>query len=507
MANKLGKASERYTSNHQASGVVEKINAMMEKHGIVQNAIRDLDDEPDPILMVPTGTLMLDHHLKGGIPPRSICEFYGESQGGKSWLAQKVMAVLTQRFQRALFVDAEVGFNPFRAQEIGVLLDYTSIFDSYVGGSDVLEMITDLISDSDIKPEEPFIQKQPYDLYVIDSIAVLPSDQQIKGDGSLGDRARMISKWQREILPALSRSVGTWHDTYKGSFRWGLNTVPITPKGFGEALWKQMEAAGKKRKKIDNGKGDRYDHYDEEIIAAVGKLPEELLAFEEEVGLKVIEMKDGEMSFQRYSNGPIVLVVNQTRFTDFGSYTGPKKQVTGGKASLYMATTRIEIEPVGGKAGKIINPKTNEIEFYLSRAKIVKSRFTKQVIAGIEIKIPAGETGKDDWDELLELLLSKDLYWWGYGAHHIPKPKPKTETDPAVESFIKTRDNVDFLQGMLGGGLDYCGEELGWTQEQLEPYRAICERKMAEYMGAAVAPNNESEESPDESAEDEEEDE
>ena len=480
MANKLGKASERYVSTHQSAGVVNKINDLMEKRGIMPNAIRDLDDEPDPIRMVPTGSVMLDYHLRGGIPPRSICELYGESQGGKSWLAQKVMATATQRYQRVLFMDVEVGFNPFRAQEIGVLLSYVSIFDSYAGGTQVLSTITDGISNGTYKTEPPFIEPQPWDLYVIDSIAVLPSDQQIKGEGSIGDRARMISKWQREILPALSRSVGTWRDKHVGTLQWGMNTIPISQKGFGDQLWKQIGDVVKKRKKI----GVNVDHFDPEAIEAVGKLPPELVVMEDEVGLKVMDVADGEMAFQRYSYGPIVLVVNQTRMTDFGNYTGPKKIVTGGGASLYMATTRINIEPVGGKAGKIINEKTGEIEFYLSRAKLVKSRFTKQVIEGIEIRIPAGETGTDAWDEFLGLLTAKGLYWWGYAAHHVPKPSD--EVDP----FIKTKDNVQFLREMLGGGLEYCGEELGWSAEQLEPYLAMCEAKITDFTGPEVAPED-----------------
>ncbi|MDD5414644.1 MAG: hypothetical protein PHH96_07460, partial [Smithellaceae bacterium] len=239
MANKLGKSGERYVSKSQSEGVVAKVNAVMEHLSIAPHAIRDLDDDPGPVHMTPTGVLMLDHRLKGGIPPRSVCELFGESQGGKSWLAQKVMAYVTQHHGRALFADVEVGFNPFRAQEIGCILSQMSIYDNYTSGTQVLDAVSQFISKGeDIDP--PFIEPQPFDLYVIDSIAVLPSDQQVKGEGSLGDRARMISKWQREILPALSRSVGPWRDVKSGSIKIGRELVPITAKELGEPLWTQI---------------------------------------------------------------------------------------------------------------------------------------------------------------------------------------------------------------------------------------------------------------------------
>ena len=471
MATKLGKTSERYISTTQSNEVVEKINAVMDQFSIAPNAIRDLEDDPGPIQMTPTGVLMLDHRLKGGIPPRSVCELYGDSQGGKSWLAQKVMAYVTQHNRRALFADVEVGFNPFRAQEIGVVLSNTSIYDNYTGGTEVLNAVTKLISTGAKQEHPPFIEPQPFDLYVIDSIAVLPSDQQLKGEGSIGDRARMISKWQREILPALSRSVGTWKATKKDNIKVGRDIIPISEKSIGGSLWKQIGDVVKKRKKV----GANVDLFDPEVVEKVGTLPPEVEAFEANLGLRISNISEGAIAFQKYSHGPIVLVVNQTRMSDFGNYLGPKKIVTGGQASLFMATTRINVEPVGGKSGRILNEKTGEIDFYLSRAKIVKSRFTKQVVEGIEIQIPAGETLRDEWDEFLAMLSSKDLYWYGRGFHHVPKPSD--EVDP----FIKTRDNIEFLQGMLDGGLDWVAEEMGLTEDLLEKYREHCVRKIDEY--------------------------
>jgi hypothetical protein len=471
MSNKLGKSSERYVSTSQSKEVVEKINAVMEQLSISPNAIRDLDDDPGPIQMTPTGVLTLDHRLKGGIPSRSVCELFGDSQGGKSWLAQKVMAYVTQHNQRALFADVEVGFNPFRAQEIGVILSNTSIYDNYMGGTEVLNAITKMISSGAKQATPPFIEAQPFDLYVIDSIAVLPSDQQLKGEGSMGDRSRMISKWQREILPALSRSVGTWRATKDENIKVGRTLVPISANGLGETLWKQIGDAVKKRKKA----GANIDLFDPEAIEKVGVLPPEVEAFEEELGLKISDIAQGSISFQKFSYGPIVLVVNQTRMTDFGSYLGPKKTVTGGQASLYMATTRINVEPVGGKSGRILNDNSGEIDFYLSRAKIVKSRFTKQVVEGIEIQIPAGETMRDEWDEFLSILSSKELYWYGRGIHHVPKPSDE------VEPFIKTRDNVEFMQAMVDGGLDWAVEEIGLPEDMIEKLRGHCIKKIDEY--------------------------
>lgn len=472
MANKLGKASERYVSTTQSNEVVAKMNAVMEQLSIAPNAIRDLEDDPGPVHMTPTGVMMLDHRLRGGIPPRSVCELFGDSQGGKSWLAQKVMAYVTQHSGRALFADVEVGFNPFRAQEIGCILSNAAIYDNYEGGTEVLNAVTRMISTGE-RPDPPFIEPQPFHLYVIDSIAVLPSDQQLKGEGSIGDRSRMISKWQREVLPALSRSVGTWRASKSGSLKVGRNFVPIHAKDFGDPLWSQIGEVVKRRKKV-GGKVD-VDQFDPEVVVKVGDLPPELAEFESGLGIKVTEIADGAIAYQEYSHGPIVLVVNQTRMTDFGSYLGPKKQVTGGQAALYMATTRINVEPVGGKSGRILNEKSGEIEFYLSRARIVKSRFTKQVVEGIEIQIPAGETMRDEWDEFLAMLATKDLYWYGRGFHHVPKPSED------VDPFIKTRDNVEFMQAMLDGGLDWVAEEIGLSDDLIEKFREHCTKKIAEY--------------------------
>jgi RecA/RadA recombinase len=497
MARKLGQASANFVSNRQSPEVNNMMNDFMNQLGIQAGSIRDLSSDEEKLEMVPTGIQNLDVALKGGVPTRTIVELYGESGGGKSWLAQKIAAGVTYEGGRCFFIDAELAFNPFRAQDIGLDLDLVTYWDGFDNGEQVMEMISKLLDDP--KWDKPYNQPKPYSVIILDSIAVLPTRTDMEADLAgvekdgpkvrVASKATMMSQTLKKMQPSFSHSPGAWLEEMSTT-RYHNETLLLDKSSIPEDVRKELTRLAKRRAP------HKYDLFKPEVQEEIGEIPPEIVQFERSVTGQVVEVMDGGLVVMHDNPGPVFIIVNQTRFADFGNYGGAKKKTTGGQALLFFAGTRINIEPVSGsvkKAGVFVpksevhDPVTNELTHYLSKVRIIKSRYTTRM-SDIMIKIPVGETKDDIFDDFRSMLKDKKMYDYSRGYH-------KMYLDPEEDPVIRTKDNEEFLELMLSVGIDIAASKLNIPDEQVLLLKQHCEEKLEQVQQVEIEDDEEEEES------------
>jgi recombination protein RecA len=163
-----------------------------------KGAIMRLDEnELSGIQGISTGSLGLDLALGGiGIPRGRICEFFGPESSGKTTLALSVVAQAQKVGGVAAFIDAEHALDPTWAKRIGVNLEALLVSQPDTGEQalDIAEML---------------VRTNAVDVIVIDSVAALIPEAEIKGemgDHQVGLQARLMSKALRKLTGAIQKS-------------------------------------------------------------------------------------------------------------------------------------------------------------------------------------------------------------------------------------------------------------------------------------------------------------
>ncbi|MBI9009492.1 MAG: recombinase RecA [Tenericutes bacterium] len=146
---------------------------------------------------ISTGSISLDAALGvGGYPKGRIVEIYGPESGGKTTLALHAIAEAQRAGGYAAFIDAEHALDPGYARNLGVNID-TLILSQPDTGEQALEIT------------EALIRSGAIDLLVIDSVAALVPEAEIRGemgDSHVGLQARLMSQAMRKLSGALSKS-------------------------------------------------------------------------------------------------------------------------------------------------------------------------------------------------------------------------------------------------------------------------------------------------------------
>lgn len=155
------------------------------------------DNDPEPVSVIPTGSIGLDIALGvGGYPRGRIIEIYGPESSGKTTLAIHAIAEAQKLGGLAAIIDAEHAFDPSYAQNLGVQLDRLWISQPD-NGEQALEIA------------EQVIRSSAMDVVVIDSVAALTPKQEIEGDmgdKNVGLQARLMSQALRKMTSAVSKS-------------------------------------------------------------------------------------------------------------------------------------------------------------------------------------------------------------------------------------------------------------------------------------------------------------
>lgn len=146
---------------------------------------------------ISSGSLALDSALGiGGYPKGRIIEVYGPESSGKTTFALHAIAQAQQSGGYAAFIDAEHALDPKYAKALGVDID-NLIISQPDTGEQALEIT------------EALIRSGAIDIVVVDSVAALVPEAEIRGDmGSshVGLQARLMSQAMRKLSGAISKS-------------------------------------------------------------------------------------------------------------------------------------------------------------------------------------------------------------------------------------------------------------------------------------------------------------
>ncbi len=155
------------------------------------------DEAPEPVAVIPSGSLAIDEALGvGGYPRGRIVEIYGPESSGKTTLTLHAIAEAQRQGGVAAFIDAEHAFDLRYAKSIGVDLSRVLVSqpDNGEQALDIAEMLT---------------RSGAVDLVVIDSVAALVPRAEIDGDmgdSHMGLHARLMSQALRKLNGVVSRT-------------------------------------------------------------------------------------------------------------------------------------------------------------------------------------------------------------------------------------------------------------------------------------------------------------
>ena len=143
----------------------------------------------------PTGSIMFDLALGGGLPKGRLIEFFGAESSGKTLCATRAMAEVQKQGGIAALIDMEHAFDPSFASKLG--LDCSElIFSQPDHMQDAFEVIDQLI-DAGV------------DIITLDSVAALVPAEELDGEigkQTIGLIARYMSQFLRRITPKAAKN-------------------------------------------------------------------------------------------------------------------------------------------------------------------------------------------------------------------------------------------------------------------------------------------------------------
>jgi recombination protein RecA len=185
-------------ANENRSKALKTAQKEIEKqHG--KGSVMILGDEGNTrdVESIPSGSIQLDKALGiGGYPRGRIIEIYGPESSGKTTFALHAIAEAQKLGGYAAFIDAEHALDPKYAKALGVDID-SLILSQPDTGEQALEIT------------EALIRSGAVDMVVIDSVAALVPEAEIRGDmgaSHVGLQARLRSQAMRKLSGAISRS-------------------------------------------------------------------------------------------------------------------------------------------------------------------------------------------------------------------------------------------------------------------------------------------------------------
>ena len=173
------------------------IKEIEKQHG--KGSVMILGDESanQQVESISSGSIKLDKALGiGGYPKGRIIEVYGPESSGKTTFTLHAIAEVQKAGGYAAFIDAEHALDPNYAKALGVDID-NLILSQPDTGEQALEIA------------EALIRSGAIDMVVIDSVAALVPEAEIRGDmGSshVGLQARLMSQAMRKLSGVINKS-------------------------------------------------------------------------------------------------------------------------------------------------------------------------------------------------------------------------------------------------------------------------------------------------------------
>lgn len=159
--------------------------------GIITNCDISLID------VIPTGSISLDQTIGiGGFPKGRIVEIYGNESSGKTTISLQAVYECLKNNGRAAYIDAENSLDIGYIKTIGIDPDKLLLARPESG-----EQAFSII--------DALIKTKMIDLIVVDSVAALIPESELKGDiedQNIGAHARLMSKGLRMIQNSIAKS-------------------------------------------------------------------------------------------------------------------------------------------------------------------------------------------------------------------------------------------------------------------------------------------------------------
>jgi recombination protein RecA len=165
---------------------------------IGKNAIMKLGDQAlSDVQGIPTGILGVDLALGGrGLPRGRVIEIFGPESSGKTTLALHAVANAQRQGGVAAFIDVEHALDASWAKRLGVDLE-------------ALLVSQPSSAEEALKIAEMLVKSNAVDIIVIDSVAALVPEAEVKGeigDTQVGLQARLMSQAMRILTPVIGRT-------------------------------------------------------------------------------------------------------------------------------------------------------------------------------------------------------------------------------------------------------------------------------------------------------------
>jgi len=156
-------------------------------------------DDADNIDFIPTGNVVVDYILGGGLPSGRTIEVFGQESSGKTTLTMCWIAQLQKLGYICALIDAERALEPKYVEKLGVDLSSLIVHEP-LHGEEAFKVIRELINTGEIR------------LIVVDSVAALVPKKML--DGNIGDshvalQARMMSQALSMITSELKNTKTT----------------------------------------------------------------------------------------------------------------------------------------------------------------------------------------------------------------------------------------------------------------------------------------------------------
>lgn len=165
------------------------VQSMTKQYG--EGKVMMMGDNPlQNVEVISSGSLAVDLALGvGGIPRGRVIELFGQQSGGKSTLAQHMIAEAQKAGHRAAYIDAENCLDIDYAARLGVNVDELILVQPE-SGEEALNITLDLVETGELA------------LIVVDSVAALIPKAELEGDigdQTVGLQARMMGQALRKL--------------------------------------------------------------------------------------------------------------------------------------------------------------------------------------------------------------------------------------------------------------------------------------------------------------------
>lgn len=183
--------------NDRQKALDNAIKEIEKQHGKGSVMVLGNEDLNIKLESISSGSIQLDKALGiGGYPKGRIIEIYGPESSGKTTFALHAIAEAQKGGGYAAFIDAEHALDPQYAKALGVDID-NLILSQPDTGEQALEIT------------EALIRSGAVDMVVVDSVAALVPEAEIRGDmgaSHVGLQARLMSQAMRKLSGAISKS-------------------------------------------------------------------------------------------------------------------------------------------------------------------------------------------------------------------------------------------------------------------------------------------------------------